>query len=178
MVQLYNVSQLLLQKQSAKVSVNGTFWTVFSMKTNVSGLQSLSGVQQWKKGLAEIAFPRAPHIVFPQPSIITRMHVFWSWPGNPGTSRSQWSSSQLALVGMACAVLPAQCGLQDVPSATGQLSSAHSDRGACCYLPQYQQLYTCVALPLPKSAARSSHENILSDWCLKWCMEFSRKKII
>lgn len=104
------------------------------MKTNVSSLQSLSGVQQQKKGLSKIAFPCALHILFPQPSVITGMHVSWSWPGNCGTSRSQWSSSQLALVGIAYAVLPAQLGLQDVPSATGQPSPGHSDRGACCNL--------------------------------------------
>lgn len=45
-VQLQKVSQLLLQNESAKISVNGTFWTGFSRKTNISGLRSLPGVQQ------------------------------------------------------------------------------------------------------------------------------------
>lgn len=67
-VQLQKGLQLLLQNQSAKISVNGTFGTVFSMNTNISGLQSLPGVQQGSKGPSQVVFPRPLRNVSPQPS--------------------------------------------------------------------------------------------------------------
>lgn len=112
-VQLHKVSQLLLQNQSAKISVNGTFWTVFSMKTNISSLQSLPGVQQQKKGPSQMAFAHAPHKCTPT-AIIAGMHHIMVLTWKPLHIEDHWSSSQLTLVGTACVVLHACCGLQDM----------------------------------------------------------------
>lgn len=124
-LQLHTISQFLLQNQNAKISANGTFWTVFSLKTNISDLQRLPGVQQGREGPSQMAFPRAPPQWVPT-AIRTGMQVSPSWRGNPCTLRSQPSSSQRVLC---CSPRVASRMCCTWPSATATTLPAHGDGG-------------------------------------------------
>ena len=76
--------------------------------------------------------------------------------------------SQGNLSSLCCAVLHVQCGLHACAVLHRSLghrktSGAHCHRGACRQLPRCTgHSATCLALPVPNSAARSSHENVVS----------------